>query len=503
MRSPQRALCLALVSIFFFFSGPVWAQQQTEPSNRIPAKDLQADFTILRKAYEALHPGLYRYQSKVQMDAEFTALQTELNHDLTLPEAYLAISRFLAKVKCGHSYPNFYNQPKAIANKLFQNANRVPFHFRWIDRRMIVTRNFSEETRLRPGSQILKLNGIPVGVILDRLLTVARADGSNQAKRIANLEVRGFDRYEAFDIYFPLFFPFEDQTFSLEVRFPGQTKATTLKVKPLTYEQRLAPIKTAVENQKGGDQPLFEFRWLDAKTGYLRMPTWALYDSKWDWKAYLDNVFTQLQTAQAGHLILDVRENEGGLDVGNYIIGKLISRNLTLNTYERLVRYRKVPDDLAPFLDTWDPSFKDWGEAATPRNDGFYRLKRYDDGDAMTVIEGSSKPYQGRIYVLVGATNSSATFQFAQIIQQNKLGLLVGQPTGGNQRGITGGAFFFLRLPNSKIEVDVPLIGQYPATEQPDGGLLPDIAVTPRIADIARGVDTELETVKKLTRQGR
>ena len=50
--------------------------------------------------------------------------------------------------------------------------------------------------------------------------------------------------------------------------------------------------------------------------------------------------------------------------------------------------------------------------------------------------------------------------------------VLVGQPTGGNQRGITGGAFFFLRLPNSKIEVDVPLIGQYPATEQPDGGLL-------------------------------
>jgi C-terminal processing protease CtpA/Prc len=98
--------------------------------------------------------------------------------------------------------------------------------------------------------------------------------------------------------------------------------------------------------------------------------------------------------------------------------------------------------------------------------------------------------------VLVGATNSSATFEFAQQVQAMKLGTLIGQPTGGNQRGITGGAFFFLRLPNSGIELDLPLIGQYPKGEHADAGLKPDVLVTPKIADIEKGRDAELAAAR-------
>jgi C-terminal processing protease CtpA/Prc len=93
--------------------------------------------------------------------------------------------------------------------------------------------------------------------------------------------------------------------------------------------------------------------------------------------------------------------------------------------------------------------------------------------------------------------NSSATFEFADAVQRHRLGTLVGQATGGNQRGITGGAFFFLRLPRSGIEVDVPLIGQFPmaATPLPDAGLEPDIFVQPQVADIAAARDAELAEV--------
>jgi hypothetical protein len=40
----------------------------------IKSADLESDAAILRKAYDALHPGLYRYSSKVEMDAKFDAL---------------------------------------------------------------------------------------------------------------------------------------------------------------------------------------------------------------------------------------------------------------------------------------------------------------------------------------------------------------------------------------------------------------------------------------------
>ena len=83
----------------------------------------------------------------------------------------------------------------------------MPFLFRWIGGRMIVTRDLTPDGALKPGTEILAIEGHPAAEILARLMTVARADGGNDAKRIAYLEVRGKDRYEAFDVFLPLFYP--------------------------------------------------------------------------------------------------------------------------------------------------------------------------------------------------------------------------------------------------------------------------------------------------------
>jgi len=461
---------------------------------RLTAAQLQGDVAVLRRAYEELHPGLYRYNTREQMKANFEELARALNHDQSLAEAYLAISQFTAKVKCGHSYPNFFNQPKAIQAALFQGKNRVPFYFVWIDRRMIVKKDFSEEKALRPGDEIVSMNGTPVTEILKKLLTIARADGSNDAKRVDLLNVTGDSEYETFDIYFPLFFRQASRKMKLRVLRGREGKLSEVEVTALTYEQRLAPIKEKVA-AKRGDVPLWKFEFLRPDVAYLKMPDWAVYDSKWDWKAFLGDVFEQLDTKKPAHFIVDLRGNEGGIDAGNPVLEHLIERDLPLEQYERRVRYRKVPDDLAPYLDTWDPSFKDWGEKAVDLHDGFFRLTRYDDDERGDVIHPKGKRYAGKVWVLVDASNSSATFQFARVIQANRLGTLIGEPTGGNLRGINGGAFFFLRLPNSKIEVDVPLIGTFPGTPQPDGGLQPDVVVTVKAEDIAAGRDAALEYV--------
>ena len=175
---------------------PAWGQTgppvTTEKAPMtVPAAQLQADFALFKQAYQEFHPGLYRYNTKQQMDAHFAELEKQFQKDRTLSDAYLAFAVFLTKIKCGHCYPNFYNQPQAVVEALFRNQDRVPFHFRWIDRRMIVTRNLSEDARLIPGTEVLSLNGVPVKTILAKLLTVSRADGSNDLKRVSNLEIRG------------------------------------------------------------------------------------------------------------------------------------------------------------------------------------------------------------------------------------------------------------------------------------------------------------------------
>jgi hypothetical protein len=70
---------------------------------------------------------------------------------------------------------------------------------------------------------------------------------------------------------------------------------------------------------------------------------------------------------------------------------------------------------------------------------------------------------------------------------------LFGAPTGGNRRGINGGSFYFLRLPNSGLEVDLPLTGFFRTTPQPDAGLVPDINIALTADDIAVGRDPVLE----------
>ncbi|HEU0077803.1 MAG TPA: S41 family peptidase [Longimicrobiaceae bacterium] len=130
-------------------------------------------------------------------------------------------------------------------------------------------------------------------------------------------------------------------------------------------------------------------------------------------------------------------------------------------------------------------------------------MTRPGDERGSSVVRAAVRPFRGRTFVLVDASNSSATFEFALAARLSRLATPVGQPTGGNQRGINGGAFFFLRLPRSGIEVDVPLIGFFPDGERPDAGIVPNVLVEPGADDVARGVDTELRAVLELLRETR
>ena len=77
-------------------------------------------------------------------------------------------------------------------------------------------------------------------------------------------------------------------------------------------------------------------------------------------------------------------------------------------------------------------------------------------------------------------------------MHEHRLGRTIGGATGGNLRGINGGAFFVVRLPSTGPEVDLPWIGYYPRGPlRPDAGLEPDLAVAETIEDIAAGRDRE------------
>ena len=101
--------------------------------------------------------------------------------------------------------------------------------------------------------------------------------------------------------------------------------------------------------------------------------------------------------------------------------------------------------------------------------------------------------------MLVGAENSSATFALAQLVKQSGAATLVGQPTGGNQRGLNGGQLAWVTLPDSGVAVDIPLLASRYLASTPDASVTPDVAIHRGFAMQAAGRDQEMEGVVRCT----
>ncbi|MBK8099615.1 MAG: peptidase S41 [Planctomycetes bacterium] len=510
---PTPAAGLAvLLSILSTVALPRVTAQAPATGSETPlaAGDLEADLAVLRRAFTELHPGLYRYQTTAQVDAGFARLAEGFRGGRSLREAYLDLSRFLARIRCGHTYANFFNQPEHVAEALFAGRPCLPFAFRWIDGEMVVTANASGDARLVRGTRVTAVDGESTTAILEAMLPFARADGGNDGKRVALLEVSGLERLATFDMFFALREARWPTKFVLTATPPGASEPARLEVAAITAEQRAKVLATAAATVAGAGAGTFPFAgWsfeaLGDGVAVLRMDTWVMFKTDWKWREALDALVDRLIDDGTRHLIVDLRENEGGNDVGYALLARLIDQPRELPRTGRYARYRRVPPELNPHLDTWDDAFRDWGDVAIPASavpghlglpTGSWFEQRTSD-DLPATLQPQGRRLDARLWVLVGPTNSSATFQFAQTVKAMRLGTLVGGTTGGNQRGINGGCFFFLRLPKSGIEIDLPLIAQVPAgdAEPLDGGVAPDIAIRETAADIAAGVDVHRRAV--------
>lgn len=448
-------------------------------SPTLKSADLLADLGILERTYRVLHPGLNRYLTPSQVDRLFNDARRELSRDQTRADVFLVLTKLTAAIRCGHSYPNPSNQSAEVARSLFEHP-RLPWLFVWRDGQMLVTRSFVAE--LAAGTVVEAIEGIPTRALFAQLLPLARADGHNDAKRAAYLSVVGESDHEAFDLLAPLVAP---------ALFAGPTIRVRVRAGEVTV-----PLQSAAERATatapvplGPDAPLWTLEWKD-RVAYLKMASWVAYKTKRDWRADLEEMMAQLVERNAAGLIVDLRGNEGGDDAGDVILAHMIDAPIMRGEMRRRIRFRSVPSDLRPYLDTWDRSFFELGKDATPLAGGWYELRSEAGAD---LIEPRGPRYTGNLVVLIDAANSSATFQFALTVQQKAIGRLIGTPTGGSQRGINGGAFFFVRLPRTGLEVDLPLIGTFPVAEAADVGVVPDETIVATPEDVARDRDPALE----------
>ena len=487
-------------ALSWLVAAPELSRAQSKPKAPLPpptaasaaaVADLGADIDLTREILTALHPGLLRYNSPLQIEASMVSLKRRFATAPELTQRYLVLSRFLAMLKCGHSYANFFNQTREVAQTLFDKRSRLPFAMRWIGDGMFIT---SEQDKLPAslsrGTQVGAINGVPVKTMLHALLPYTRADGNNDAKRRNLLHLRGVGKLEFFDVFHGLVYGEPPGgVFRLDVKTPDG-KISVVEVAALTMDERHAQVP-----QPAADAPAWDWRVTEQGVAVLTMAGWALYDSKWDWRAWLGEKLDSFAADDAAKgLVVDVRGNEGGLDCGNAILERFLKAD-SVQPMRRLVRYQKTPEALNKVLDTWDNSFRDWSDKAKRFDDRYYALPAGD-----TTVKAKGPRIDKPLVVLTDAANSSATFAFAQRVKTSGAGKLVGESTGGNLRGINGGAFFFVRLPASGIEFDLPLIGTFPPQPALDAGIEPDVKVEVAAVDVVTGIDAQMERALGLAR---
>jgi len=68
------------------------------------------------------------------------------------------------------------------------------------------------------------------------------------------------------------------------------------------------------------------------------------------------------------------------------------------------------------------------------------------------------------------------------------------------KKGLNAGTPFFLRLQNSKIDIDLPFIGTF-ADDKPIGGIEPDVWVTSSVENIIEEEDEVLITTRRIIQE--
>jgi C-terminal processing protease CtpA/Prc len=455
------------------------------------AEQAQRDLRLLQRAFVDLHPGLYRYTTPAQIDEAFRSANTEVTQGASRAQMFLLASKLAAMVHCGHTWAGPYNQSQPVKDELLGRADKLPFTLRVVQGRFLVTGSATPE--LRAGAEILTIETRSPAQIIAALMPYLRADGrspGSDGKRLSQLDSGG--NGGAMDRLFPLLFAPQGGSYTLTVRDAlGQP----------TRSLRVAAMRLAEREAAGLKNP--DSSWslrVEGDTAWLTLPTFAFWGGRFDARAYLANSFAMLNEKKLPYLVIDVRRNEGGDDaLGHALLAHLLREAYTVPGGRRESAYERAPYALARHLDTWNFDFFD---RTGKVNKGPGRNWLMSDSPARR-IEPVATPYAGRVILLVGAENSSAGYLLAREMQRSRVATLLGQPTGGNLRGLNGGELAWLTLPSSGVAVDIPLLAHFAPGDEPDAGIVPEVQVTPRFEDAAAGVDAEVAAARTLIAQWR
>ncbi len=468
------------------------------PNPMLTPAQVSSDVALMRRALETIHPGLYRYVPKAEVDASFARLEAQAKHPTATLTLHREIARLVASIHCDHSKPEL---PDAIETWRKANASHLPFRFRLIEGRMIVASG-----ALPKGAEITAINGRPVPQILSAVAPLVAYDGDTDqaitAKISDDSDLYGSDLEE----YWPGLFG-STERWDIGWKTPGEAAMQTRQLAPISFDQWTqlatpdAPFRSEFYNG---------ITWrMAGRVARLRIDTFVNYRNPVAATPFLGGFFKAMKDAGTDHLILDLRANGGGSeDVSIALARHLFDAPFT---WSKPVRYKAIRvGDLQRHISSWGDTaalFNPPESAFTRTADGWFDriptgTDEADDDDS--TIEHQPVPagqrFTGRLTVLTGLRNGSGATRTVAWLKERRGATLVGEEGGGSAEGPTAGNIFLLTLPESGIKVRVPNAWNRTNIKSftPRRGVAVDALVVPTVADFQAGRDRAVEVARTL-----
>lgn len=442
--------------------------------------EMQEDFDLLRQALEEAHGGLYRFTAKPELNRQFDRTRATLDRPMSRLAFAGIVSEALAHVRDGHMRLEYDDG----TNTALATARLLPLRVASETGRIVVTSNDTAADRtIRPGMELLSVNGRAMANITRTILPKLSGDGfieTGKAWRMARTFAQNHwlfvDRSSTF-----LVTAREKGGATVTATLEGITSADRTKsANPvnailLANMARIDGSKDAVSLQfpRGNDVGALRVRTFDGDT----------------FAASLAAAFSALREKGSKAVVLDLRGNGGGVDLyGALLVSHFVSVPF------RYFKHIKVAT-IHPSFATWKAStFEDLKAGTSPARDGgFMVLPALHPG--VEEQTPAALPFLGRVFVLIdGGTFSTSADVCAQLRSLTKA-TFIGEETGGAFEGNTSGLNAQVVLPHSSLRLKIQMYGYWNAvTSGVHGrGILPDRNVVRTVDDVLAGTDPALD----------
>lgn len=439
-------------------------------THTFPIEACVEDMNFYKARLEKEHPNLYLYTSQAEFNRIFDSLTSAITYPMNSINFYNTLTAILPVIKDGHTH--IFPDPSTTADNDAQ-APFLPLKVHWESNRLYVIKDYSG-TGIAPGTEITVINDVTVERLYDIMIRRQIRDGYNETYPRWILE-KWFAEYYSYHFGNPrnfLLYTINPDGSQGSYSLRGLTKDSIEYYRSHLFNERTGAALYGRGIRVSLDTAM--------QTAVLTIKDFHndILESKYHQNFRKDFLacFRQIQGQAVDHLILDLRDNQGG-DVEN---GILLLSHLLDTTFQYIQSYEEV-----------DPSGYKFPMA---------RLEPFK-GPSTGWQSCAENHFKGKLYVLINGGSFSNTGIVCAVLQDHHRCTFIGTETGGNPAVFSGGGKYF-QLPNTRTQVLIPSL-RYNirgVAMNTGAGLSPDVKVEPSTADLIQGKDPVLEAAYQMIR---